>query len=248
MFLTGAVPVVVAILILTRVHETEKFQEAEADAATMRRNPLREILGPRYRRRTWVAAALVTIAIVGLWAGAVYEPSAVIQLAQKAGFDKDGVTRTASFATGLLSIGTILGCLALPPIAERIGRAEKPWRFTLPEWRFRLSAASAGRSTFRTAWRRSSRGCSCWVSFGGNFALFSLWLPEQFETRVRATAFAFCTSFGRFVGAGVNFLLGAAVLQTRTLGLPLALTAVAFVVGLFIIPLAPETRGEVLPD
>ncbi|MGB9225644.1 hypothetical protein [Mycobacterium sp.] len=73
-------------------------------------------------------------------------------------------------------------------------------------------------------------------------------MPEQFETRVRATAFAFCTSFGRFVGAGVNFLLGAAVLQTKTLGLPLALTAVAFVVGLFIIPLAPETRGEVLPD
>jgi hypothetical protein len=34
----------------------------------------------------------------------------------------------------------------------------------------------------------------------------------------------------------------------KTLGLPLALTAIAFVVGLFIIPLAPETRGEVLPD
>jgi hypothetical protein len=62
--------------------------------------------------------------------------------------------------------------------------------------------------------------------FGGNFAIFSLWLPEQFETRVRATAFAFCTSFGRFVGAGVNFMLGAAVLHTNRLGLPVALTAV----------------------
>src|SRR3984957_14131083 len=122
MFLTGAVPVVVAILILTRVHETEKFQQAETDSAVVHRNPLREILGPRYRRRTWVAAALVTIAIVGLWAGAVYEPSAVIQLAQKAGFDKGGATRTASLATGLLSIGTILGCLVLPAIAERVGR------------------------------------------------------------------------------------------------------------------------------
>ena len=84
--------------------------------------------------------------------------------------------------------------------------------------------------------------------FGGNFALFSLWLPEQFETRVRATAFAFCTSFGRFVGAGVNFLLGAAVLHMHTLGIPVALTALAFVVGLFIIPFAPETKGEVLPQ
>lgn len=53
---------------------------------------------------------------------------------------------------------------------------------------------------------------------------------------------------GRFVGAGVNFLLGAAVLHTHTLGLPVALTAVAFVIGLFVIPLAPETRGEALPQ
>jgi hypothetical protein len=73
-------------------------------------------------------------------------------------------------------------------------------------------------------------------------------LPEQFETRVRATAFAFCTSFGRFVGAGVNFLLGAAVLHMHTLGVPVALTALAFVVGLFIIPFAPETKGETLPQ
>jgi hypothetical protein len=33
----------------------------------------------------------------------------------------------------------------------------------------------------------------------------------------------------------------------QALGLPVALTAVVFVIGLFIIPLAPETHGEVLP-
>jgi hypothetical protein len=36
--------------------------------------------------------------------------------------------------------------------------------------------------------------------FGGNFAIFSLWLPELFGTEARATAFAFCTSVGRFIG------------------------------------------------
>ena len=55
MFLTGAVPVVVAILILLRVKEPEKWQKAEASA--VRSKPLREILGPVYRRRTWVACA-----------------------------------------------------------------------------------------------------------------------------------------------------------------------------------------------
>src|ERR1700692_2089618 len=72
--------------------------------------------------------------------------------------------------------------------------------------------------------------------FGGNFAIFSLWLPELFGTEVRASAFAFCTSVGRFVGAAVNFGLAAAVRGMGTLGTPVALTAVAFALGLLIIP------------
>lgn len=246
MFLTGAVPVVVAILILTRVRETEKWERAEVSAAAQT-NPLREIFSPRYRRRTWVACVLVTIAIVGLWAGTVYEPTAVIQLAQHAGLGKADSTKIASFATGLLSIGTILGCLVLPVIAERIGRRKTAAIY------FAGMAVSIAAS-FGWAFYQPN-GLAPFIAwlfvlgfFGGNFALFSLWLPEQFETRVRATAFAFCTSFGRFVGAGVNFILGAAVLHTHTLGLPVALTSIVFLIGLFIIPLAPETHGEPLPS
>jgi MFS family permease len=245
MFLTGAVPVVIAILILLRVKESEKWQKAESNAA--RTKPMREIFSPAYRRRTWVACALLTIAIIGLWAGAVYEPSAVIQLATRSGMDRIGATKIASQATGLLSIGTILGCLALPPLAERIGR-----KMTLAVYFAGMAITIA--LSFGWAFYLPN-GLAPFIAilfvlgfFGGNFALFSLWLPEQFETRVRATAFAFCTSIGRFVGAGVNFLLGAAVLNMHTLGVPVALTAIAFVVGLFIIPFAPETKGKVLPQ
>ncbi|CAB3769132.1 MFS transporter [Paraburkholderia solisilvae] len=245
MFLTGAVPVVIAILILTRVKESEKWQKAETNA--VRARPMREIFGAKYQRRTWVACALLTIAIIGLWAGAVYEPSAVIQLATRAGFGKADATKIASLATGLLSIGTILGCLALPPMAERIGR-----KMTLAVYFAGMAVTIA--LSFGWAFYLPN-GLVPFIAilfvlgfFGGNFALFSLWLPEQFETRVRATAFAFCTSFGRFVGAGVNFLLGAAVLNMHTLGIPVALTAVVFVLGLFIIPFAPETKGKTLPQ
>lgn len=245
MFLTGAVPVVVAILILLRVKETDKWRKAEARVVQTR--PMREILSGAYRRRTWVACTLLTIAIIGLWAGAVYEPSAVIQLATRAGANKADAMRTASIATGLLSIGTILGCLALPPMAERIGRK---WTLAVYFGGMALSIAASFGWAFYLP-----HGLVPFIAllfvlgfFGGNFALFSLWLPEQFETRVRATAFAFCTSFGRFVGAGVNFLLGAAVLHMHTLGVPVALTALVFVAGLFVIPFAPETKGDVLPE
>jgi hypothetical protein len=84
--------------------------------------------------------------------------------------------------------------------------------------------------------------------FGGNFAVFSLWLPEQYGTTVRATAFAFTTSFGRFIAAGVNFLIGGMVREMGTLGKPVAFTAIAFGIGLLVIPFGEETLGRVLPD
>lgn len=246
MFLVGVVPVVVSIIVLLRVKETDKWQRAEAGAAK-HASALRSIFSAQYRRRTIVAATLLTVAIIGLWAGAVYEPSAVIQLATKAGMAKADAARMASIATGLLSIGTIAGCLALPPIAERIGR-----RMTLAVYFVGMAASIA--LAFGWAFYLQD-GLVPFIAllvvlgfFGGNFALFSLWLPEQFETRVRATAFAFCTSVGRFIGAIVNFGIGAMVLHMRTLGVPIALTAVAFVIGLAVIPFAPETKGQELPN
>lgn len=245
MFLVGVVPVIVSIIVLLRVKETDKWQKVEA-TVVKQAGSLRSIFSPQYKQRTIVATVLLTVAIVGLWAGAVYEPSAVIQLATKAGMTKADAARTASIATGLLSIGTIIGCLALPPIAERIGR-----KLTLAVYFVGMALSIV--LAFGWAFYLEN-GLVPFIAllvvlgfFGGNFALFSLWLPEQFETRVRATAFAFCTSIGRFFGAIVNFGIGAMVLHMKTLGVPIALTAIAFVIGLAVIPFAPETKGQDLP-
>jgi MFS family permease len=246
MFLVGVVPVIVSIIVLLRVKETDKWERNVAHAVKQA-SPLRAIFSRQYRQRTLVAATLLTVAIIGLWAGAVYEPSAVIQLASKAGMAKPDAVRMASIATGLLSIGTIIGCLALPPMAERIGRR---WTLVVYFVGMAVSIALAFGWAFYLA-----NGLYPFIAllfvlgfFGGNFALFSLWLPEQFETRVRATAFAFCTSVGRFFGAIVNFGIGAMVLHMKTLGVPIALTAIAFIIGLAVIPFAPETKGEELPS
>ena len=247
MFLTGIVPVVVAILILLRVKEPERWAQKEGAAAGPKKSPLKEIVSGSYRRRTIVNASLLTVAIIGLWAGAVYEPAAVTQLAIKAGMSRPDAARMASLATGILAIGTILGCLALPPLAERIGR-----RKTLAFYFVGMAVSIA--LSFGWAFHMEN-GLWPFVAllfvlgfFGGNFALFSLWLPEQYPTSVRATAFAFCTSVGRFIGAGVNFALGAMVLHMGSLGTPVALTSIAFILGLLIIPFALETHGKTLPS
>jgi Na+/proline symporter len=46
----------------------------------------------------------------------------------------------------------------------------------------------------------------------------------------------------------VKFGLAGLVAAMGTLGTPIALTAIAFVIGLLFIPLARETKGQQLPD
>ena len=246
MFLCGLAPVVVSLFTLFEVKETRAFEKAEAIGATRRKAPLVEIFGARYLRRTLVNSGLLTIAIVGLWAGAVYVPSAVSYLAKGAGFDGKAIPQLVSAATAVLSIGTILGCLALPPLAEAIGR-----RRTLAIYfaiMFVAIPTAFGWAFYLKDGLVPFIGCLFVLGFGGgNFAVFSLWLPEQYETRVRATAFAFATSVGRFIGAGVNFGLGALVAYFGTVGTPVALTGLTFLIGLAILPLAIETKGERLP-
>jgi MFS family permease len=247
MFLCGLAPVVLAFLVLRHVRESERWRRAATVSAAAAESRLRRIFSRNYRRRTLVNTALLSVAIVGLWAAAVYEPTAILLLAGKAGITGAHATRTVSVASGILALGTILGCLLVPPLAERFGR--KPtlglyfvgmgatillsfgWAFYLPHGLYAFIAV-----LFFLGF------------FGGNFALFSLWLPEQYGTSVRATAFAFATSFGRFIGAGMNFLLGTMVRRLGTLGSPVAFTSVAFGVGLLLLPFAEETRGSALPD
>jgi len=187
------------------------------------------------------------VSIIGLWAGSVYVPAAITFLATRAGHAAAPAARLASFATMLLSAGTILGCLALPPLAERLGR-----RITLGFY-FLLTLAFIVLG-FGYAFYLAQDAlrwflvCLFFLGVGGaNFAMYTLWLPEQYPTECRASAFAFTTSVGRFVGAGVTFLVGAGVAHFHTIGLPVALTSIAFLAGLLLLRFGEETRGRPLP-
>jgi MFS family permease len=250
MFLCGGAPVLVSLYMLWKVSESERWvhaARADASSAQAARAPLRHIFATPYLRRTLLNAGLVTVSIIGLWAAVVYEPSAIVALAKSAGYTAKEATRLASFGTGLLSIGTILGCLAVPLLADQLGRRATHglyflgmavcivisfgWAFYVPGGLYLFIA-----SLFFLG------------VFGGNFAMYNLWLPEQYPTAIRASAFAFVTSVGRFIGAGVNFLIGAGVHAYGSVGIPVAATAIAFLLGLLLLPLSLETRGARLPD
>jgi MFS family permease len=243
MFLCGAAPILVTLFTLLRVKEPPRWEKNHAVRQT---HPLKTIFQGALLKRTIVNTILVSVSIIGLWAGTVYEPTAILLLAKQAGYLPAFATRIVSFGTAILSIGTIIGCLLVPVLAERIGR-----KTTLAIYFAGMAAAIA----LAFGWAFYMRdGLAPFLALlfilglaGGNFAVYSLWLPEQYDTRVRATAFAFCTSFGRFVGAGANFVIAALVAQTGSLGYVVALTAIPFIVGLLVVPFAAETKGQVLP-
>ena len=157
------------------------------------------------------------------------------------------MTRLASSGAGILAIATVLGCLLLPTLAEKFGRRMTLgiyflFMFVFIELGFRYFFYQPdGLYGFLV--------CLFFLGFGGaNFAVYTLWLPEQYPTECRASAFAFATSSGRFIAAGVTFLVGSGVAKYGSIGVPVAFTSVAFLIGLLLLPWGFETKGKGLPQ
>jgi len=246
MFVVGGLPALLVTFIRRSVREPQRWEGARKSSSMWR--SVSALFSPAYRRRTWLNAAYLLVSIVGLWAGSVYVPTSVGQLAARAGFTSIAGTRLASAGTMLLSIGTILGCVALPSLAERFGR-----RPTLGMY-FGLMGASIAIAFGYVFYLPGSLAlpwfvvCLFFLGVGGaNFAMYTLWLPEQYDTSCRATAFAFATSAGRFVGAGITFLVGQGVAYYQSIGTPVALTSIAFALGVLLLPFGEETKGKPLP-
>ena len=249
MFLLGGTPALLVAFIRYGIREPAHWvHTAELGRRRSAAQAFFELFSIEFRRRTVLNAIFVLVSMVGLWAGSVYVPAAITQLATAAGRNPQEAAKSASIGSTLLSIGTILGCLAVPYLVEKFGRrVTLAFFYTL----MAISIAVAFGYIFylgpnALAWFLPSLFV---LGVGGaSFCVFTMWLPEQYPTECRASAFAFATSSGRFVAAGATFLVGASISHYGTLGKPVAFTALAFVAGLLLLPLGKETRGQALLD
>jgi MFS family permease len=248
MFAVGGLPALLLAWVRHGVTEPERWQKKEKVVSTWRIwQPFATLFSSALRLRTILNSLYMLASICGLWAGTVYVPAAVTALAEAAGRIGPQAAQLASTAAMLVAFATILGCLAMPWLAERLGR-----RGALAFY-FALMAVFIA-LTFGKVFYLGAAAlpwffiCLFFLGFGGaNFAVYTLWLPEQYPTECRASAFAFSTSFARFGGAGITFLVGAGVQHFQSLGIPVALTSIAFAIGLLLIPFGAETRGQILP-
>jgi MFS family permease len=249
MFVVGGTPALLVAFFYNRVQEPARWKDKQEQLgrAWTALAAFRKPFSAEYRRRTILNSIYILASISGLWAGSAYVPAAITELAAKAGRTTVEAAQLSSYGTALLALGTILGAVMTPWMAERIGRKGTLGFFFAMMFIF-IALAFGYVFYLPTAALTWFLACLFFLGVGGaNFAVYSLWIPEQYGTECRVSAFAFTTNIGRFAGAGITFLVGAGTRHYGTLGIPVALTSVAFVIGLMLLPLGIETKGKPLP-
>lgn len=249
MFVLGGLPALLVGFIRNNVQEPERWTAKLEDLGTQWKmhHAFLKLFSPMYRRRTIFNSIYLIVSLAGLWAAAVYVPAAMTYIATRTGHTAMDAAKLASYSTAVLGMATVLGALIVPLFAGWLGR-----RATLAIF-FGIMLGSIWMAFGHVFYMETNAVgwfmlCAFVLGLGGaNFAVYSFWLPEQYGTECRASAFSFITNVGRFAAAGFTFLVGIGIRHFQTLGTPVAFTALAFVVGIALLPFGEETKGKPLP-
>jgi MFS family permease len=259
MFLVGALPALLVFFIRLVVPESERWKASVARGPSQ---PLREIFAPGLLRRTVLAIAFSSIALIGTWGSVQWIPLWVDQITGDPSLKAE---------SGMFSAyGAITGCLLGPLVGGLLGR--RPAYFLL----CLLSLVVCGvlfrglaeyNATFKVMTYLAGLATAAFYGW------FPLYLPELFPTRARATGQGVSYNFGRiFAAAGavlggqlVAFFdpshshsgaLAGAIYQASAsfadgasaYARAGAVVTLVYLLGLVLIWFAPETKGKPLPD
>lgn len=258
MFLVGILPALLLLYIRSRFDEPERWQEVAtarraaqakrqagrkltANEAALVRPTLSDVLSGDLLRPTIVSLFIVLVFDIGFWAVSTWIPVFAGALGKAA-----HVADPVSFGTTaamLYNLGSIAGYVSVPFVADLLGR-KLTWAL------YMFLALVMNVVLFKLHMAPGVFTAVCFVNgffTTGQAGMFAVYLPEIFPTRARATGSAFVFNLGRYLSA-----LGplyAAVLIGSLGGIPnMAVTlSLAYVVGILLVPLLPETRGRPLP-
>jgi len=185
-------------------------------------------------------AALAAVALLGTWGSTQWAPKWVVTL------EPDPSKYAKEWTLFWLSVGAIVGTMGAALAAGHFGR-----RITYAV----LCVGSIGASLLLYQCNTSYGGFFLFSTFVAGaltasfYGFFPLYLPELFPTAVRATGQGFAYNFGR-IAAAVGGLQTANLMKVFNNSFPKAASCMVgiYVVGMFIVWLGPETKGQALPD
>lgn len=247
LFVVGVAPALVALLVRLWVKEPERWVKArarEVQAGLARGVKLPELFRGDRLRPTLVGFGLAFVAVFGLWGATNWTATLVRRLPDMKGLDAATVATNVSYAIMWLNVGALAGYLCFGPLADRFGRR--------PVFALMCAGSLVMLPVIFLVPRPYEHVLLLLPLLGffnnGIFSGFPIYLPELYPTRIRATGAGFCFNAGRILASVGPFLTGFLEQSLGSLGRAASAIALIYLVGLMILPFAPETRGKPLPD
>jgi MFS family permease len=258
MFLIGVIPAFFTLWLRTGIPESQKWEQSnqkrksakarkksgaalsEEDHALTRFTFADLFADPEVRKRTVIVFLMSLTTTVAWWGISTWVPPFIAAAAGKAGLPPQ---TWASYAGMSYNIGAICGYIGLGFMADRFGRkpivmiffaASLVFTFALYKWTtdLHLLLLVAAVNGFFTL---------------GQYSWMSVWLPELFPTRMRATGMAFTFNSPRFIAFLGPLFAGALIAQLGGFsGMAVAFSFI-YLLGFVLVPFLPETKGKPLP-
>lgn len=254
-FAVGIAPALIVVWIRRSLKEPERWQHAREVAehdVGKELGAIGDLFTDRVLRRNTIAAVLLAAAGVGgLWGVGFWTPDLLTMVLKPFNLAPDQVGRYRSMMFFVQQVGAFFGMYAYAVFSERTSRRGALLVFFFLAW-----AAVEGMfwttHTFARAmiWAPILGFCTL-----GPFSAYTVYFPELYPTRLRATGCGFCYNCARVLAAGAPWVLGGlaqhfTAAHGAEMGFRMAASIVAciYVVGLIGLTIAPETKGKPLPE
>ena len=258
MFFIGVIPALFTFWLRSGVPESQKWEDSNekrksaqarkdsgailsAEDKHLTRFTFADLFADAEVRKITVIVFLMSLTTTVAWWGiSTWVPPFVAAAAGKAGLPPQ---TWASYAGMSYNIGAICGYIGLGFFADNFGRkpvvmiffaASLVLTFALYKWTtdLHLLLLVAAVNGFFTL---------------GQYSWMSVWLPELFPTRMRATGMAFTFNSPRFIAFLGPLFAGMLIAQFGGFsGMAVAFSFI-YILGFVLVPFLPETNGKPLP-
>jgi MFS family permease len=237
-FLVGIFPLLLSVISVFAIPETQKWKENKKMTADQREDTRKQLFAPVYRKDLLSGSVIFGAMLIGLWAIFSWAPTWVQSIASPA-----DAARQRGLATMILAAGGLTGSFLSGWIVNGIGLRNTMLMcfgacFTLSFVVFKLNHSISTPAFIEMAVLAGF--------FGISQGTLAVYIPLLFPTLIRASATGFCFNIGRLFTATVVFFIGALVSFLNGYGNAIFIFSFIFLVGFFATWVTRQTKQTAL--